>query len=425
MNIVIHDLTQREWEKISDQYQNARVISDNGTIKKCVGCFGCWVKTPGQCVIPDEYQKMGEWIAKADKLFLISKCSFGGYSSFIKNVIDRSISYVLPYFEIKNGEMHHKARYRKNLEINVIFYGEDITEAEKKTAKELAAANAVNLHGTVGSVTFTTKEELCRIEAPQNEPYSGAVHEAPETAAMTEKTADEPHRQTAYEAPETAAMTEETPDEAHKVILLNCSYRGERSNSNYFLKRLEENLTLPCEHFHLSKKEDRTACLEKLEKGEAETLVLGMPLYVDSAPAQVVELMEQIYKKGISARRKFRVYVISNLGFYDSRQGHIELAIVKNWCDKINVTYGGGIAVGGGEMLGSLGAVPINQGPNKGLGEGLERMAAAVNQSQEFENVFVEPSGFPRWMYMLAAGSGWAPQAKKNGVKRREIRRKM
>ena len=32
-----------------------RVIMPQGTIHHCVGCFGCWVKTPGKCVIHDGY----------------------------------------------------------------------------------------------------------------------------------------------------------------------------------------------------------------------------------------------------------------------------------------------------------------------------------------------------------------------------------
>lgn len=375
MDIVIHDLSEKEWEKIAHHYSGTRVISNNGAIKKCVGCFGCWVKTPGQCVLPDEYQQMGEWISKADRVTIISKCSFGCYSSFVKNVMDRSISYILPYFEIRNGEMHHKARYRKEIVLDVIFYGEDITGEEQKTAEELVKANAVNFHGRVEKVIFTTKKELCQMEECRREQQFPADdrNSGGDTAACNKKSG-----------------------EVHKVILMNCSYRGERSNSNYFLQKLEENLNSPYEHLHLSKMQDMTVCFEKL--GGADALVLGMPLYVDSAPAQVVEWMEQIY---------------------------IQLAIIKNWCEKMNFIYGGGLAIGAGEMLGSLTAVPINQGPNKMLGEGLAKMADAVNDKRRIENIFVEPSGFPRWMYMLAAKGTWAPQAKKNGVSRREIRRKM
>ena len=156
MQLIIHDLTKEEWNSLHTNLIDAEVISNHGKIKKCIGCFGCWVKTPGQCIIADEYQKMGELLGKTDELVIISKCSFGGFSSFVKNVLDRSISYILPYFEIRNNEMHHKARYKNHIKMKVILYGEEITEAEKDTAIQLVKANALNLNGTVESLSFVS-----------------------------------------------------------------------------------------------------------------------------------------------------------------------------------------------------------------------------------------------------------------------------
>lgn len=160
MNLIIHDLTKEQWEALDLPIsENTRIISDNGTIHKCIGCFGCWIKTPGQCVIPDEYQRMGEFFSQAEEMTVISRCSFGGYSSFVKNVLDRSISYILPFFEIRKGEMHHKARYQNQLALTSIFYGDDITEAERDTARKLAKANALNMNGRVKSVLFVSGVE--------------------------------------------------------------------------------------------------------------------------------------------------------------------------------------------------------------------------------------------------------------------------
>ncbi|NLL80402.1 MAG: flavodoxin family protein [Clostridiales bacterium] len=155
MNLIIHDLEPNEWETLGQTVQkNTKIIDKQGDIRKCIGCFGCWVKTPGQCVIADDYQKMGELLAQTDKLTIISRCCFGSYSSFVKNVMDRSISYILPYFEIRKGEMHHKARYRNRINIEVVFYGTGITENEKATASKLVEANALNLNASVHRVLF-------------------------------------------------------------------------------------------------------------------------------------------------------------------------------------------------------------------------------------------------------------------------------
>lgn len=155
MKLIIHDLTEEILHRILPYIAaDDIVITDNGSIHPCIGCFGCWLKSPGICIIKDAYQQMGRNIALCSEMLIISKCVYGSYSPFVKNVLDRSISYIHPYFTIKNGEMHHQQRYRKELAMKVIFYGDDITASEKETARKLTAANAVNFYGIVESVDF-------------------------------------------------------------------------------------------------------------------------------------------------------------------------------------------------------------------------------------------------------------------------------
>lgn len=206
------------------------------------------------------------------------------------------------------------------------------------------------------------------------------------------------------------------------VILLNCSFRGEKSNSNYFLGLLEGLLTEPCERIQLNQVKDISVLREKL--AAADVLVFGMPLYVDGVPAQAVELMERFYADGAGSLGNLMVYAVSNLGFYEPEQAHIQLAIVRNWCERMNIAFGGAIAVGAGEMMGGLRNVPMDQGPNKAMGEGLKKLAAHIGARTVMEDCFVRPTGFPRRLYLFAAQMNWAPAAKNNGLKRKEIRRR-
>lgn len=155
MRVILHDLTEKMWEKLHMELKEGdEVVSGSGKEKFCTGCFGCWLKTPGRCVIPDAFQCMGEKLAKAEELIIISRCSFGSYSSAVKNILDRSISYISPFFVIRKGEMHHKPRYKNSLTVSALFYGPDITDDEKETARRLVEANALNMNGRVGSVRF-------------------------------------------------------------------------------------------------------------------------------------------------------------------------------------------------------------------------------------------------------------------------------
>ncbi len=155
MKLLIHDLIKEDFDDLFVNVgEDVRVINDNNTIHNCIGCFGCWIKKPGECVIDDDYSNMGEYLSKCNELIIVSKCFYGGYSPFVKNIMDRSISYIHPYFEVRNNELHHKQRYENHFEISVYFYGENITEKEKITAEKLVEANALNLICSVKNVIF-------------------------------------------------------------------------------------------------------------------------------------------------------------------------------------------------------------------------------------------------------------------------------
>ena len=150
MNIIIHDL--RNFNEKVLLGKDTVIISDNGIIRPCICCFDCWIKTPGQCVIKDGYENMGDLWSRCNRLIIISQCYYGGYSPFVKNVLDRSVcSYQLPYFTKIKGEMRHPKRYKNNIELSIHFYGK-ISENEKETALMLGnkffTLSSINFYGT-------------------------------------------------------------------------------------------------------------------------------------------------------------------------------------------------------------------------------------------------------------------------------------
>lgn len=137
------------------------IIQPGTPMHPCMGCFGCWVKTPGRCVIHDGYENAGILMGKCTELILVSRCYYGSVSPFVKMVQDRAISYMHPDFVARKGEMHHKRRYQNEITLSAYFYGDDITDLEKATAREVIAANADNYDARVKKVCFyKTAEEL-------------------------------------------------------------------------------------------------------------------------------------------------------------------------------------------------------------------------------------------------------------------------
>lgn len=155
MKLLIHDLTEKEYKKIfPDVSKDVMIISETQAVHPCIGCFTCWTRTPGYCLIKDGYEAIGDVFSKATSVVLVSRCVYGGYSPYIKAVLDRLVPYSLPYLEIRNNEVHHQLRYDNRISLDVIFYGENITADEKDIAEKLVKANTVNLNGTQCSVAF-------------------------------------------------------------------------------------------------------------------------------------------------------------------------------------------------------------------------------------------------------------------------------
>lgn len=155
MKLIIHDLNLGDSQRLFGQNpKNTMVIMNDHEIHNCTGCFGCWIETPSVCVIKDHYRDMGRLISQSDEVEIISRCFYGGFSPFVKNVLDRSISYIYPSYIIRNNAMQYKSRYSNRFKLSVIFYGEDLTENEKSTAEKLVTANGLNLNTLTNSVSF-------------------------------------------------------------------------------------------------------------------------------------------------------------------------------------------------------------------------------------------------------------------------------
>lgn len=394
MNIVIHDLNENEWAKIKSDYEGYEIISDNNNIKPCVGCFGCWLKNPGECMIHDGYECMGEKLSKAEKLVIISRYTYGGFSSFVKNVVDRSISYVLPFLHVTKGETHHRYRYNKKLDLEVIFYGVEPTEKIQCDANKYVKAVCLNLGANPCKVKF---EDLTKIVSKDSA-----------------TTTDEPS--------ETTQLDSTTSSDLSGTILLNCSLRGEGANSRAFLEKVKENMSTEAsllDFVKFLKSEDELLKTLSL----AKEIVLAMPLYVDGIPSHVIRIMEKLAKLDHNGAKN--IYVITNMGFFESKQTTNLLQMMKNWCNEIGYNYCGALAIGAGEMVGPLmRKIPLDKGPVKDAGTALLRMAGCIDSNVPFEDYYTGSNGFPRFIYLMMANRGWVRQIEANGLKKSDLYRR-
>ena len=94
----------------------------------CMGCFGCWVKKPGECVIPDRMDQINRAFVASDVIIYISPIVFGQCSANIKNALDRWLPNMLPFFLTRSdGSTIHPSRYQLNPRVVIIGCGYDVS----------------------------------------------------------------------------------------------------------------------------------------------------------------------------------------------------------------------------------------------------------------------------------------------------------
>ena len=130
-------------------------------IRYCTGCWSCWVKTPGVCMHKDDMPELYREIMAADLFLFLSPLSMGFINSLTKKTCDRLIPLVHPYFELVDGEMHHKKRYEKYPEMGFMLVESENSDEDYENIHEIFRRLSINLRTTlkVAGRTGTSREE--------------------------------------------------------------------------------------------------------------------------------------------------------------------------------------------------------------------------------------------------------------------------
>lgn len=115
-------------------------------INHCLGCFGCWIKTPGICVIDDPGRDVAKSFIQSDLIVFLTPITFGGYSSELKKALDRIICILSPLFIKIDGEVHHRQRYGQYPKIMGVGVLPQADPEEEKIFTTLVKRNAMNMH---------------------------------------------------------------------------------------------------------------------------------------------------------------------------------------------------------------------------------------------------------------------------------------
>jgi hypothetical protein len=151
--IIVDELTSIGWKVTSYALRETE-------IGHCLGCFECWVKTPGICRFNDDGREIARQFIQSDLSILFTPVTFGGYSAELKKALDCVIICLLsPFFMKINGEVHHKPRYDGYPRLMGVGVLPQPDKESEKIFKALVNRNAVNFHSPahIGGVILSNQ----------------------------------------------------------------------------------------------------------------------------------------------------------------------------------------------------------------------------------------------------------------------------
>lgn len=209
-----------------------------------------------------------------------------------------------------------------------------------------------------------------------------------------------------------------------RFVLLVGSPKGKGGTSHwlgqYILDRIPDEGTHKVTH-HLGRtigKEAKWAQVMADVDG-ADTVILSFPLYWDALPSHATRALEMLaaHRRDAPPAKPQNLVAIVNNGFPEPWHNLVALRICRRFADEAGFTWGGGLNVGGGAVIGER---PLEERGRmtKGLRAALDRAAAPIGRGEPLPRDVEEAVAqqlYPSWIPGVFGGMGWRHQARKTG----------
>jgi hypothetical protein len=392
----------------------------------CIGCFACWLETPGLCRFRDAWPEIAQAIMESDTVILLGPVSFGSYAPQLKLMVDRFLPTLLPYFGVYHGEVHHRPRYARYPRWVGIGVQSAPDAEEARLFKLLVGRNAINFHAPSYAA-----------EVVQSTDDSARLRDALRSALDRQDPIP-------WREPVKSMMPEGEPlpaggnAEARRALLLVGSPKTKSPSTSgvlgeELLGRLAsagwetESLTLKPSTFREAGQPELLAAVD-----EADLVVLAFPLYIDTVPYLVAKALEVIAEHRLAAgdgARPQGLFALANNGFPEAHQNNLAFAVVRRCAVRGGMAWLGAMALGAGE--GILGGRPLTAKGENGIplfrvSQALDAAGAALARGEAPPAEAVQGMAsvpiphMPRFiwhqMFMRGAASHWQKQAAGHGV---------
>ncbi len=397
----------------------------------CLGCFKCWVETPGICVEADGGREIAKAIIQSDTTVLFTPVTFGGYSPDLKKMVDRFVQIISPYFQMDHGEVHHVPRYARLPRLVIIGVQHRPNSHEAHIFKTLAGRNAINFRPS----SYAVEVVLATEDAGELRQRFQTLLARSDALPFGELAAS------LMPPPATAGPTLTGPDSERRALLIVGSPKTSSTSTSsvlgsYLLDRLKqqgwetETVTLRA---NLNREDGQREFLRSVDRARLITLVF--PLYVDALPYLVTKAMAVIaaHRPPNAEPHPQRFVGIVNSGFPEARQNAVALAICREFATQCGFAWAGGLALGGGGIVGGqpLSEAQRSRPPLKHIFSALDLTGASLAQGLPVPAEAVEmmtknpipfmPLALWHWLYLRIGGKGFEKEAAKHGVSKHDL----
>ena len=387
------------------------VVLREKKIGNCMGDFLCWFKSPGKCHVADDQLEISRKFIESDLVIFLTPITFGGYSPTLKKMVDHMIQNTLPFFATHGGEIHHLQRYERYPDVLTIGWQSEPDEQGASIFRHLAWRNSINFYAKVHGCGILSGNQEDRVMEAQ-------LHRLLDQM--------ERHESDAEVTLPVISRSSATPTSVRRALLLVGSPRIEKSSSSslgsYLFEQLKQH-GVESETIYIYKAINTTERLEALRHAiaTADLVVLAFPLYVDTLPAPVISVLEDVVKNGTAKTKPTRFAAIVNCGFPNASQNASAIAVCAEFAREAQFEWVGGLSLGAGE--GMVHAKPLAElgGQGAPLRKALEMAAGELAQGQPVSDnalkLLAKPL-MPEWMFRLGGTIGWKMRARKFGTQK-------
>ena len=281
-------------------------VLDASMIKACIGCWTCWLKTPGKCVYEDAMTQIYADYVNSDKVIMLMDTTQGFINHSAKAFIDRTIPHYHPYIKIVDGECHHKTRYDRYPELHFYYDDQDLNQEEVQVIEDYLYRTAYH---------FESK--------------AYRIHKQP-VWKLTEL-----HPRSARNK----VLKPNATEKVDQLILYNGSPRLHGSNTERILQAITEAYGTKIVVRDLKQKKMWSEWAEDFSADRA--VVFAMPLYVHAMPSHVMAFIEKLQPSSGS------LGFIVQQGFPESSQSYYLEAYFENLTRRLQRDYLGTAIKGG------------------------------------------------------------------------------